>query len=392
MFLKFFQTLKISGIPVTIKEYLDMLKGLDKGICRNNNVKEFYFFSRMSLVKDEKYYDRFDKAFKSFYEYNKNFISEIKKQIPQDWLSNNLNKIFSEYMKKQIKNDKKWEEILKEFENIIEQQKKRHQGGNKWVGTGGTSMYGNSGYNPKGIRVGGESKNKNAVKIWEKRDFRNLDDQVSLNIRNIKMALRRLRKFARISNELEFDLKNTISSTSKNGGILDIKYRPEKTNKVRVLLFIDVGGSMDEHTQICEEVFSAANSEFKSLDFFYFHNCIYETVWRDNRRRNSNLTEINDILRVYKKNTKVIIIGDALMSPYEVIYPGGSIEHWNEKPGSYWIKKIVNYFDKVIWLNPENYENWEYSQSTKILNDLINNLMFQLNISGIESGMKELAK
>ncbi len=392
MFLKFFQTLKISGIPVTIKEYLDMLKGLDKGICRNNNVKEFYFFSRMSLVKDEKYYDRFDKAFKSFYEYNKNFISEIKKQIPQDWLSNNLNKIFSEYMKKQIKNDKKWEEILKEFENIIEQQKKRHQGGNKWVGTGGTSMYGNSGYNPKGIRVGGESKNKNAVKIWEKRDFRNLDDQVSLNIRNIKMALRRLRKFARISNELEFDLKNTISSTSKNGGILDIKYRPEKTNKVRVLLFIDVGGSMDEHTQICEEVFSAANSEFKSLDFFYFHNCIYETVWRDNRRRNSNLTEINDILRVYKKNTKVIIIGDALMSPYEVIYPGGSIEHWNEKPGSYWIKKIVNYFDKVIWLNPENYENWQYSQSTKILNDLINNLMFQLNISGIESGMKELAK
>jgi hypothetical protein len=392
VFLKFFQTLKISGIPVTIKEYLDMLKGLDKGICRNNNVKEFYFFSRMSLVKDEKYYDRFDKAFKSFYEYNKNFISEIKKQIPQDWLSNNLNKIFSEYMKKQIKNDKKWEEILKEFENIIEQQKKRHQGGNKWVGTGGTSMYGNSGYNPKGIRVGGESKNKNAVKIWEKRDFRNLDDQVSLNIRNIKMALRRLRKFARISNELEFDLKNTISSTSKNGGILDIKYRPEKTNKVRVLLFIDVGGSMDEHTQICEEVFSAANSEFKSLDFFYFHNCIYETVWTDNRRRNSNLTEINDILRVYKKNTKIIIIGDALMSPYEVIYPGGSIEHWNEKPGSYWIKKIVNYFDKVIWLNPENYENWQYSQSTKILNDLINNLMFQLNISGIESGMKELAK
>ena len=392
MFLKFFQTLKISGIPVTIKEYLDMLKGLDKGICRNNNVKEFYFFSRLSLVKDEKYYDRFDKAFKSFYEYNKNFISEIKKQIPQDWLSNNLNKIFSEYMKKQIKNDKKWEEILKEFENILKQQKKRHQGGNKWVGTGGTSMYGNSGYNPKGIRVGGESKNKSAVKIWEKRDFRNLDDQVSLNIRNIKMALRRLRKFARISNELEFDLKNTISSTSKNGGILDIKYRPEKTNKVRVLLFIDVGGSMDEHTKICEEVFSAANSEFKSLDFFYFHNCIYETVWRDNRRRNSNLTEINEILRVYKKNTKVIIIGDALMSPYEVIYPGGSIEHWNEKPGSYWIKKIVNYFDKVIWLNPENYENWQYSQSTKILNDLINNLMFQLNISGIESGMKELAK
>ena len=272
------------------------------------------------------------------------------------------------------------------------EQKKKHQGGNKWIGTRGTSMFGNSGYNPKGIRVGGTSQNKSAVKVWEKREFKNLDDKVLLNTRNIQVALKRLRKFARQSSELEFDLEKTISHTSKNAGMLDIKYRPERTNKVRVLLFIDIGGSMDEHAKICEEVFSAANNEFKSLDFFYFHNCIYESVWKDNRRRSNNLTDINEIIRIYKKNTKVIIIGDALMSPYEVVYPGGSIEHWNEQPGSYWIKKIVSYFDKAIWLNPENIDNWNYSQSTKILKELVNHLMFELNISGIESGMKELAK
>tara|TARA_E500000178_G_scaffold312282_1_gene328823 strand:+ start:45 stop:1085 length:1041 start_codon:yes stop_codon:yes gene_type:complete len=346
----------------------------------------------MSLIKDEKYFDRFDKVFENFYELNKEFYEEIKSKIPKDWIENQLNKIFTDEMKKKISNDKDWEEVLKQFQKILEEQKKKHQGGNKWLGTGGTSMYGNSGYNPKGIRVGGTSKNKSAIKIWEKREFENLDDKVSLNTRNIQVVLKRLRKFARQSSELEFDLDKTISHTSKNAGILDIKYRPERTNKVRVLLFIDIGGSMDEHAKICEEVFSAANNEFKSLDFFYFHNCIYESVWKDNRRRSNNLTDINEILRIYKKNTKVIIIGDALMSPYEVVYPGGSIEHWNEQPGSYWIKKIVSYFDKVIWLNPENIENWNYSQSTKILKELINHLMFELNIAGIESGMKELAK
>ena len=392
MFLKLFQALKLAGIPVTIKEYLDLLNGLEKGICGNNSVDEFYHFSKTSLVKDEKYFDRFDKVFKNFYELNKEFFKEIQNKIPKDWIENQLNRIFSEEMKKKIKNDKEWEEVLKEFEKILEAQKKKHQGGNKWVGTSGTSMFGNSGYNPKGVRVGGSSVNKSAVKVWEKREYKNLDDKVSLNTRNIQIALKRLRKFARQSSELEFDLEKTISSTSKNAGLLDIKYRPERTNKVRVLLFIDIGGSMDEHAKICEEIFSAANSEFKSLDFFYFHNCIYESVWKENMRRSSNLTDINEIIRIYNKNTKVIIIGDALMSPYEVVYPGGSIEHWNEQPGSYWIKKIVNYFDKVIWLNPENIDNWDYSQSTKILKELINHLMFELNISGIEAGMKELAK
>ncbi len=392
MFLKLFYTLKSSGVPVTIREYLDMLRGLDQGLCDKSKIEDFYNFARLSLVKDEKYFDRFDIAFKSFYEFNNDFFLELKKKIPTDWLSDQLKKLFSEDMKKKIKNDKDWEEVLREFEKILAEQKKRHQGGGKWIGTGGTSMYGNSGYNPKGVRVGGVSKNRSAVKVWDKREFKNLDDQVLLNTRNIKVALRRLRKFARQSNELEFDLKSTISSTSKNGGVLDIKFRPERTNKVRVLLFIDIGGSMDEHAQISEEIFSAAHSEFKSLDFFYFHNCIYENVWRDNRRRTDNFTSTDEILRFYKKDTKVIIIGDALMSPYEIVYSGGSIEHWNEKPGSHWIKKIVNYFDKVIWLNPEKKENWEYSQSTKILKELSNHLMFELNISGIESAMKELAK
>mgnify|MGYP001370981139 FL=1 len=392
MFLKLFNSLKVAGIPVTIREYLDMLKGLDKGICYKNSIEDFYYFSRLCLVKDEKYFDRFDKAFKSFYEMNKEYYLELKNKIPQDWLNDQLKKFFSDEMKLKVKNDKDWKEILKQFEKILSEQKGRHQGGNKWIGTGGTSMYGNSGYNPKGVRMGGKSKNRSAVKIWDKREFNNLDDQVTLNTRNIQVALRRLRKFARQSNELEFDLENTVSSTSKNAGVLDIKFRPQRTNKVRVLLFIDIGGSMDEHAKRCEEIFSAANSEFKSLDFFYFHNCIYESVWKDNRRRGSNLIKIDDIIRKFKKNTKVIVLGDALMSPYEVAYPGGSIEHWNEKPGSYWVKKLVSYFNKFIWLNPEIKENWQYSQSTKMLKQLTNNYMFELNLAGIEAGMKELAK
>ena len=392
MFLKLFYSLKVCGVPVTIREYLDMLKVLDKGLCNKSCIDDFYVLSRLTLVKDEKYFDRFDKAFKSFYENNKNIFLELKKKIPQEWLNDELKKFFSNEIKETIKNEKDWDEVLREFEKIFAQQKKKHQGGSKWIGTAGQSMYGNSGYNSKGIRLGGNSINKSAVKVWEKREFKNLDDQISLNTRNIQVALRRLRKFARLGSELEFDLNNTVSSTSKNGGMLDVKFQPKRTNKIRVLLFIDIGGSMDEHAKISEEIFSAAHSEFKSLDFFYFHNCIYESVWKDNRRRSESLKSTDEILRHYKKNTKVIIIGDAAMSPYEIIYPGGSIEHWNEKPGSYWIGKIVDTFNKVIWLNPEKRENWEYSHSTKILKELSKHLMYELNVSGIENGIKELAK
>ncbi len=392
MFLKLFQALRIKGVPVTLREYLDLLGGLNSGLCQSTYTDGFYNFSKICLIKDEKYYDKFDIVFKNFYEENYKNIENLEKKIPENWIFKELEKVFSEEFKKTIKNEKGWEEILKEFKKKIEEQKKRHEGGNKWIGTGGTSMFGNSGYNPKGIRVGGAGGNKNALKIWEKRFYQNLDDDAVVNNRNLQLALRRLRKFAREGLESELDLDNTIKQTAKNAGLLDIKLRPEKTNKVRLLLFIDVGGSMDEHAESSEELFSAARSEFKSLDYFYFHNCLYEKVWKDNIRRTHNMINLSQVIRNYRRNTKVIFIGDALMSPYEVTYPGGSIEHWNEKPGSYWLSKAVEHFNKVVWLNPENKKNWGYSQSTQIISKIMENKMFQLNLKGIESAIKELAK
>ena len=390
MFLKLFGSIRNNGVPVTLREYLDLLEGLSKGLCSSNKIEDFYNFSKLCLVKDEKNYDKFDKAFNSFYEENKNIINQIQKKIPESWVLNELKKIFSNKEKDKVYNDKKWKDILKEFEKRLKEQKKRHQGGNKWIGTGGTSMYGNSGYNPKGVRVGGTSTNRSAVKVWEKRIYQNLDDQVTINTRNIKMALRRLRKLTREGLQDEFDLDNTINATAKNAGLLDVKYRSEKKNSVRVLLLIDIGGSMDDHAKSCEQVFSAAKSEFKSLDYFYFHNCVYENIWKNNNRRHSEYLETENLLRIYSKNTKLIFIGDALMSPYEITYPGGSVEHWNEKPGIFFINKLVNYFDKVVWLNPEQKQNWQYSQSTIILRDLVKKNMFQMNLKGIESAMKNL--
>ena len=390
MFLKLFGSIRNNGVPVTLREYLDLLEGLSKGLCSSNKIEDFYNFSKLCLVKDEKNYDKFDKAFNSFYEENKNIINQVEKKIPESWVLNELKKIFSSKEKDKVSNNKDWKDILKEFEKRLKEQKKRHQGGNKWIGTGGTSMFGNSGYNPKGVRVGGKSTNRSAVKVWEKRIYQNLDDQVTINTRNIKMALRRLRKLTREGLQDEFDLDNTITATAKNAGLLDVKYRSEKKNSVRVLLLIDIGGSMDDHAKSCEQVFSAAKSEFKSLDYFYFHNCIYENLWKNNNRRHSEYLETENLLRIYSKNTKLIFIGDALMSPYEITYPGGSVEHWNEKPGVFYINKLVNYFDKVIWLNPEQKQNWQYSQSTMILRDLVKKNMFQMNLRGIESAMKNL--
>ena len=390
MFLKLFGSIRNNGVPVTLREYLDLLEGLSKGLCSSNKIEDFYNYSKLCLVKDEKNYDKFDKAFNSFYEENKNIINQVEKKIPESWVLNELKKIFSNKEKDKVLNDRDWKDILKEFEKRLKEQKKRHQGGNKWIGTGGTSMFGNSGYNPKGVRVGGKSANRSAVKVWEKRIYQNLDDQVTINTRNIKMALRRLRKLTREGLQDEFDLDNTITATAKNAGLLDVKYRSEKKNSVRVLLLIDIGGSMDDHAKSCEQVFSAAKAEFKSLDYFYFHNCIYENLWKNNNRRHSEYLETENLSRIYSKNTKLIFIGDALMSPYEITYPGGSVEHWNEKPGIFYINKLVNYFDKVVWLNPEQRQNWQYSQSTMILRDLVKKNMFQMNLKGIESAMKNL--
>ncbi len=390
MFLKLFGSIRNYGVPVTLKEYLDLLEGLSKGLCSSNKIEDLYNFAKLCLVKDEKNYDKFDKAFNSFYEENKNIINQLEQKIPESWVLSEIKKIFSDREKNKIVNDRDWKDILKEFEKKLREQQKKHQGGNKWIGTGGTSMFGNSGYNPKGVRVGGKSTNRSAIKVWEKRIYQNLDDQVTVNTRNIKMALRRLRKLTREGLQDEFDLDNTITATAKNAGLLDVKYRSEKKNSVRVLLLIDIGGSMDDHAKSSEQVFSAAKSEFKSLDYFYFHNCVYENIWKNNNRRHSEYIETENLLRIYSKNTKLIFIGDALMSPYEITYPGGSVEHWNEKPGAFFINKLVNYFDKVVWLNPEQKQNWQYSQSTTILKDLVKKNMFQMNLKGIESAMKNL--
>ena len=392
MFLKLLASIRHHGVPVTLREFLDLLEGLKQGLCKTNKIEDFYNFSRVCLIKDEKNYDKFDKAFKSFFEENIISFEKFQKEIPSEWVLNEFKKHFSDIERNKIINDKNWKEILEEFEKRLNEQKKRHKGGSKWIGTGGTSMFGNAGYNPRGIRVGGQSSSRNAVKVWEKRSYRNLDDQVTINTRNIKMALRRLRKFSRQGIKEEFDLENTITYTAKNAGLLDVRYRAEKKNSIRVLLLLDIGGSMDDHAKSCEEVFSAAKSEFKSLDYFYFHNCIYENIWKNNNRRFSEYMSTDELLRIYNKNTKLIIIGDALMSPYEITYPGGSVEHWNEKPGAYWLNKIKNYFDNFVWLNPEQKENWEFSQSTLIINELMENNMFQMNLKGIESAMKSLVK
>ena len=392
MFLRLFESLRSNGIPVTVREYLDLIGGLNKGICNTSHLDEFYNFSRMCLVKDEKYFDKFDQVFKTFYDGNKKVFENLENNIPENWILSELQKMFSEDFKKSIKNNKKLEEILNEFKKKLREQKKRHEGGNKWIGTGGSSMFGNSGFNTKGIRVGGNGGSRSALKIWEKRTFKNLDEDATVNSRNLKLILRRLRRFAREGAEKEFDLDNTIDKTAKNAGLLDIKYRPEKANTVRLILFIDVGGSMDEHANSSQELFSAAKSEFKSLEYFYFHNCLYEKVWKNNLRRTDNMISVDEIIRNYRKNTKIIFIGDALMSPYEVTYPGGSIEHWNEKPGSYWLEKVFKYFNKTIWLNPEKNSSWQYAQSTLIISEIFEKKMFQLNLKGIESAIKELAK
>ena len=391
MFLKLYKTVRDFGIPASPREYLDLLDGLSKEVCETD-IDSFYFFSRSCLVKDEKYFDRFDKAFSFYFKDIKNVENFILKSIPDNWLKNELNKILSEKEKNNIKPLSNLDEIIEGLKKRMEEQKKRHQWGNKWIGTGGTSPYGNSGYNPAGIRIGGSGGGRRAVKVWEKREYKNFDDNITIGIRDIKIALRRLRKFARSGSPTEFDLDKTINATADNGGYLDVRMRPERKNRLRVLLLLDVGGSMDEYSKICEELFSAARNEFKSLNYFYFHNFIYEGLWKDNIRRGNSTTSIYEIIRTFNKETRVIFVGDALMSPYEITYPGGSIEHWNKEPGSVWMKRICSYFSKLVWLNPENREEWDYSQSNMIVRELVDNRMFSMNIKGIESAMKELAR
>lgn len=392
MFIGFLHQLKEAGVPVSIREYLDFLSGLDKGIT-NLNTNSFYHFARASLVKDERHYDRFDRTFSEFFEGALKKGGEILNNIPEEWIKDALQKNLSEEDKEKIESLGGWDKLLETLKERLKEQKKRHQGGNKWIGTGGTSPFGSGGYNPEGIRIGNEGKRQGrAVKVWEKRLWTNFDDKKTLGIRDIRVAVRRLRHFARTGTPDEFDLNATISATANNGGYLDVKMMPERKNRVKLLLFLDVGGSMDPYIQACEELFSASKSEFKDLEHFYFHNCPYEILWKNNPRSSEDIISTWDIIRKYGSDYRVLFVGDASMSPYEVAYAGGSIEHWNEEAGSVWLERITSHFDSVAWLNPETKKIWNSSASNKMIREIFEEKMYEMNLSGIEEAMKALSR
>ena len=392
MLINFFMTLKQERLPVSFIELFSLLECLKQNVIFAN-VEDFYHLSRMCFVKDEKNFDKFDIAFGKYFE-NVDAINDLAMyQIPDDWLRKQMESMLSDEEKAKIEALGGLEKLMEEFRKRMEEQKKRHEGGNKWIGTGGTSPFGAYGYNPEGIRIGQEGgRNGSAVKVWDKRNYRDLDDSVEIGTRNIKMALRRLRKFARTGAEEELDISDTISSTAKNAGLLDIKMVPERHNSVKVLLFFDVGGSMDPHVKLCEELFSAARTEFKHLKYFYFHNFIYESVWSKSVRRHAETTSTFDILHKYSKDYKVIFVGDATMAPYEVTHVGGSIEHYNDEAGAVWIKRLTDVFDNVVWINPTPKDFWEHSYSIEVVRELVEDRMFPLSVKGLEEAMTLLTK
>jgi uncharacterized protein with von Willebrand factor type A (vWA) domain len=391
MLINLFQTVRSSGVPCTLRELLDLLGALEKQLVYAN-VDDFYYLSRAILVKDEKHYDKFDKAFDIYFKGIEKLEDIFQALIPEDWLRKAFEKELDPEELKKIKSLGGLDKLLEEFKKRLEEQKERHEGGNKWVGTNGTSPFGHGGQNPEGIRVGGEGGQKSAVKVWEQRQFSNLDDSIIIGIRDIKMALRRLRKFARQGNDLELDMDGTIKSTAKNAGYLDIHMVPERLNTVKVIVLFDVGGSMDPYIKLCEELFSAIKTEFKHLEYYYFHNCIYESVWKDNLRRSQERFLVQDMINKYSSDYKVIVVGDATMAPYEITNPGGSIEHWNEEAGHVWIKRLSDHFDNIAWINPVPDDHWDYTSSVCILRDLFDKRMYPLTLKGLEEGMAELSK
>ena len=391
MLVNFFYTLKEYGVPVTIGEHKDLLNALDQQLVFSDT-EQFYHLARTILVKDEKYFDRYDRAFAAFSKGLDTLEGLMEAMIPDDWIRSEFLKQLSDEEKAKIESLGGLEKLIEEFKKRLEEQKERHEGGNKWIGTGGTSPFGNSGYNPEGIRVGGEGGGKSAVKVWDERHYKNLDDSIELGTRNMKVALRRLRKFAREGAADQLDLDDTINSTARNAGLLDIKLVPEKHNAVKVLLFFDVGGSMSPHVKVCEELFSATRTEFKHLEYFYFHNYIYDYVWKNNIRRHEEKTNTLDVIRTYTSDYKVIFIGDASMSPYEVTHAGGSVEYFNEESGATWMQRILNHFDKVVWLNPEPENYWQHSHSTALIRKQLEEQMYPLTIKGLETAMQALAK
>lgn len=392
MLINFFMALRNEHLPVSFIELFTLLECLKQNVIFAN-VDDFYYLSRTCMVKDEKNFDKFDKAFSRYFE-NVMALDDLSLyQIPDEWLRKQIESMLTDEEKAKIAALGGLDKLLEEFRKRMEEQKKRHQGGNKWIGTGGTSPFGAYGYNPEGFRIGQEKgRSSRAVKVWDRRQYRDLDDSVEIGTRNIKMALRRLRKFARYGAEEELDIDDTISSTARKAGLLDIKMVPERHNAVKVLLFFDVGGSMDPHVRLCEELFSAARSEFKHLKYFYFHNFLYESVWTKSRRRHAETTATTDIINKYSKDYKVIFVGDATMAPYEVTHVGGSIEHYNQESGATWIKRIADNFDHLAWINPTPKEYWQHSYSVEIVRELLNDRMYPLSVQGLEEAMTKLTK
>jgi uncharacterized protein with von Willebrand factor type A (vWA) domain len=394
MFLPFFLELKAARVPVSLREYLSLLEGLEAGLV-DYDVEGFYYLARTALVKDERHIDRFDQVFARIFKGVEALAGENAvnvENIPEEWLRRLAEKHLSDEEKKLVEALGGFEKLMETLKKRLEEQKERHQGGSKWIGTGGTSPFGAYGYNPEGVRIGqNESRNRRAVKVWDKREFRNFDDSVELGTRNIKIALKRLRRWVREGAEEEFDLPGTIHATAEHG-YLDVQTRPERRNAVKLLMFFDVGGSMDDHIKTVEELFSAARAEFRQLEYFYFHNCVYEGVWKDNRRRHAEVIPTFDLLHKYGPDYKVIIVGDASMSPYEIAHPGGSVEHWNPEAGSTWLGRLLQQWPNAVWLNPENQKNWGYTHSITMIRDIFGGRMFPLTLTGLDSATRQLSR
>jgi uncharacterized protein with von Willebrand factor type A (vWA) domain len=389
MLVDFFYHLRSQKLLVSVKEYLTLLEALSSPIMPPT-LEDFYFLSRTTLIKDETLFDRFDRAFATYYRSLEQKLPPGKK-IPLDWLISKLEKNLTPEQKAKLEKHG-WDKLMEMFKERLEEQKARHEGGNKWIGTGGTSPFGNGGVNPEGIRVGGSGGGRSAIKVWDERNFRDYDDSIELGTRNFKVALRRLRRFAREGSDFELDLGDTIASTARNAGYLDIKMVPERHNNVKVLMLLDVGGSMDDHIARVEELFSAASSEFRNLEVYYFHNCPYEHLWKSNRRRQMERFETWDVLRKFNADWRLIFVGDATMSPYEILQPGGSVEHYNKEPGAEWLQRMVNAWPKSVWLNPEPQASWQYRQSIALIRNIVQDKMFPVTVSGIEQAMRLLSK
>jgi uncharacterized protein len=390
MLIDFFLTVKQAGVPASVKEYLTLCEAMQKGVIYGS-VDDFYYLSRATLVKDETNFDKFDRAFASYFKGIESLDQALSALIPEEWLKKLAERVFSEEEKALVESLGGWDKLMETLKKRLEEQQGRHQGGNKWIGTNGTSPFGAHGYNPEGIRIGqNESRNRRAVKVWDQREFRNYDSDAEIGVRNLQLALRRLRKFARQGAAEELDMDGTVRATADNAGWLDLKMVPERHNTVKVLLFLDVGGSMDDYVQLCEQLFTAAKTEFKHLEHFYFHNFLYERVWRDAKMRFNEFQPTWDVLHKYGHDYKLVIVGDASMSPYEILQPGGSVEHFNEEAGAVWMQRLLNVYHNAVWINPTPEAHWQWTHSIKIIREMMGDRMYPLTVQGLEDAMREL--